>query len=233
MVIIATGLLDRLLAALFPSRCLGCGLRGVDLCAECRAVVPWLTAEACPFCARPSRLARICSACQLDGATLDGVRAACRFDGVARTAIHDLKYRRVHARADVVAELALEGLARRPLAVDALVPVPLAAGRLRQRGFNQSALVAERIGERLNVTVLVDALHRTRETTPQVGKSAHERRSNITGAFACLQPNLIAGRRVGLVDDVMTTGATLAACAEALRAAGASRVYGIVVARDV
>lgn len=229
----ATGLLSRLLAILFPPRCLGCRLRGFDLCDVCRASAPWLDREVCPFCARASRLARICGVCEREGPRLDGIRAACRFDGLVRTAVHDLKYRRIRARADIVAELTLEGLARRPLAVDFLAPVPLAPGRLRQRGFNQSALIAERIGRRLGAPVLPDVLLRTRETTPQVGKSAAERRANITDAFACQRKDDVAGRRVGIVDDVLTTGATLTACAEALRAAGARRVYGIVVAREM
>jgi ComF family protein len=229
----ASGLLNRLLATLFPPRCLGCGLRGTDLCSECWAGVPWLDTEVCPYCARRSRLARICGRCQRDGPALDGVRAACRFDGLVRSAVHDLKYRRVKARADVVAALVLEGLARRPLAVDLLVPVPLAAGRMRQRGFNQSALVAEHVGRVLGVPVLADGLLRTRETTPQVGKSAEQRSANIADAVACRFPEMVQGKRVGVVDDVMTTGATLAACADALRAAGAARVYGIVAAHEV
>ena len=164
---------------------------------------------------------------------MDGVRAACPFDGVARTAIHDLKYRRIRSRAAVLAEFILEGLARRPLAFEVLVPVPLAPGRLRQRGFNQSALVAQLVGQRLGAEVVPEALVRIRETSPQVGRSAVERRANIEGAFACKLPEAVAGRRIGIVDDVMTTGATLAACAEPLRAAGAVRVYGLVVAREV
>ena len=164
---------------------------------------------------------------------LDGVRAACRFDGVAREAVHDLKYRRIRSRASVLADVLVEALARRPLAMDVLVPVPLAPGRIRQRGFNQSALLAQLVGQQLGVAVAPDALVRTRETSPQVGRSAAERHANIDGAFACQLPEAIIGRRVTLVDDVMTTGATLAACADPLRAAGASRVYGLVVARDI
>ena len=227
------GLLQRLLAALFPARCLGCGLRGHDLCVACRAMLPWLESAVCPYCARPSRLARICGSCSRDGPALDGARAACRFDGIAREAVHDLKYRRIRSRAAVLAEVLVESLARRPLAVDVLVPVPLAPGRLRQRGFNQSALLAEIVGERLAVDVASDALARTRETSPQVGRSAGERRANIADAFACRLPDALRGRRVAIVDDVMTTGATLSACAEAVREAGALRVYGVVFARDI
>jgi ComF family protein len=228
-----SGLLQRLLTAVFPPRCIGCGLRGVDLCDECRAGVPWLQAAVCPYCARPSRLARICAACDREGPELNGVRAACQFEGVARAAIHDLKYRRIRSRAGVLADLLMEALARRPLAFDVLVPVPLAPGRLRHRGFNQSELVAQMIGRTLGVELVSKALERTRETSPQVGRTAQDRSANILDAFACRLPEAVHDRRVAIVDDVMTTGATLAACAEPLRAAGAARVYGLVVAREV
>ena len=228
-----TGLLQHLLTAAFPPRCVGCGLRGVDLCHDCRTTVPWLEAALCPYCARPTRLARICAACDREGPELNGVRAACRFEGVAREAIHDLKYRRIRSRAGALADMLIEGLARRPLAVDVLVPVPLAGGRLRQRGFNQSALVAQLVGRHLGVEVVEDALVRARETSAQVGRSREERRANMEGAFACKLPEAVTGRRIAIVDDVMTTGATLAACAEPLRVAGAARVYALVIAREV
>lgn len=195
--------------------------------------MPWLPAAVCPYCARPSRLARICTVCDRDGSELNGVRAACQFEGVAREAIHDLKYRRIRSRANMLAELMLEALAKRPLAIDVLVPVPLAPGRLRQRGFNQAELVARLVGERLGAEVAPDALVRTRETSQQVGRTAEQRRANISSAFGCRLPEAVNGRRVAVVDDVMTTGATLSACAEPLRAAGAARVYGLVVAREV
>jgi ComF family protein len=161
------------------------------------------------------------------------VRAACRFEGSVRQAVHDLKYRRIQTRAPVLAGLIVEAFEQRPLAIDVLVPVPLAAGRLRQRGFNQSALVARQVGASLDLPVLELALARARETTPQVGRALADRRENVSGAFRCPDPTLVAHGRVGLVDDVMTTGATLSACAETLKAAGASRAYGLVVAHEV
>jgi ComF family protein len=162
---------------------------------------------------------------------LDGVRAACLFDGVVRQAIHDLKYRGVRGRAALLGDLTADVLSLRPLATDLLVPVPLAPSRRRRRGFNQSELIAGRIGERLGLAIDAACLVRVRETPPQVGLSADERRANVAGAFKCADPDAVIGRRVALVDDVMTTGATLAACADVLRACGASRVFGVVVAR--
>jgi len=110
--------------------------------------------------------------------------------------------------------------------------VPMAAGRRRQRGFNQTELLAQCIGERREILVYSAALERVRETPRQVGLTAAERQLNMDGAFRCQNAPAITGKRVAVIDDVMTTGATLGACAEALRAAGAIRVYGVVVARE-
>jgi ComF family protein len=207
-------------------------MRGTVLCDLCRRDVPWLGLEICPGCASPSRQARICRICDARAWALDGIRAACRFEGIARTAVHDLKYRRLRDRARLLGELAAEAIERRSLALDLLVPVPLAAARQRQRGFNQSELIARRLSEQIGVPMDVTALRRIRETPPQVGRSAADRRLNVSGAFECVEPGAVAGRRVALVDDVMTTGATLDACAEVLKRHGAARVYGVVVARD-
>src|SRR5205823_1833243 len=124
-------------------------------------------------------------------------------------------------------------LAARPLAVDALVPVPLDAARVRERGYNQAALLAAPVAAALDVPLAPTWLRRTRPTRPQVGLSARERRVNVRGAFTCPEPAAVAGQRVLVVDDVMTTGATLEACAEALVAAGAAGVWGLIVARDL
>jgi ComF family protein len=226
-------MLDRVLGLLFPSRCLGCGLRGVELCEGCRAGLPWLPAEVCPICSTPSRLARICHACRTAPPILDGTRAACRFEEPVRKAVHDLKYRGVRSRAALLAELIAEALDRRPLAIDLLIPVPLAPGRRRERGFNQSELIAHGVARPIGAPVAASSLVRLRETPQQARLSGEERRENVAGAFGCPEPDTVIGRRIALVDDVMTTGATLTACAEALKLAGAARVYGLVVARDV
>lgn len=226
-------LLDTLFARLFPSRCIGCGLRGVVVCADCRSTIPWLPQAVCPLCAAPSRLARICPGCRDEPLRLDGARAACAFEGVTRKAVHDLKYRGLQDRAAFLAELLAQAIERRPLAVDLLVPIPLAPGRRRQRGFNQSELIGQHLAGRLSAPMMSAVLVRTRETPRQVGRTAAERRANIEGAFTCAMPEVVRGRRVAVVDDVMTTGATLGVAAEALRVAGASRVYGLAVAREI
>jgi len=228
-----TGLLGRLRDLLFPLRCPGCGLRGSQLCDACQEHVPWLGPEVCPLCAVPRRSGWPCGRCRDDPGRLDGVRAACRFDGLARQAIHELKYRGVRSRADLLADFVVQPIEARPLSMELLIPVPLSDRRRRERGFNQAELIAQALAGRIGVPIAADCLRRGRHTAPQVGQNAADRSTNVAGAFICSAPGAVCGRRVGIVDDVMTTGSTLRACADALRAAGAARVFGVVVAREV
>jgi ComF family protein len=135
--------------------------------------------------------------------------------------------------ASLLAQMLAEGLARRPIDVDLVLPVPLSPSRHRERGYNQSELIAlavKRLGHLPAPSP--DSLTRVRDTRPQVGLPAAERLRNLRGAFRCEAPELVAGRRCLLIDDVMTTGATLEACAEPLAQAGAERVLALVVARE-
>lgn len=227
------GPLGPLWELLFPARCLGCGERRVILCSACAPTIPWLSATVCPRCARDSREGGLCPACRRGGHALASARAACGFDGVARTAIHALKYRHARFLSAFLGRVLAEAVAVRPLEADLVVPVPLGPNRWRERGYNQSELIA---GELARLTSLPPptpgALAKPRDTRAQVGLSAAERRANLRGAFRCPTPALVAGRRCLVIDDVMTTGATLEACAESLRRAGATRVMGLVVARD-
>ena len=224
--------IKRVWTLLFPARCLGCGRRGTPVCSRCEEAIPWLGPEVCPRCARASPLARLCGRCRKNPGDLDGLRAACSFDGIVRQALHDLKYRQARFLASFSADLLARSLARRPLQTDLIVPVPLSRGRRHERGYNQSELIAEELAAARATLLQSSALERIRETPPQVGRAAADRRENVRGAFACAEPSAVLDRRVLLIDDVATTGATLQACAEALKEAGAARVFGLVVARD-
>jgi ComF family protein len=145
-------------------------------------------------------------------------------------AIHALKYGGLRVLAPLLAELLAEYWQSSPLAVEVIVPVPLHSVRERRRGYNQSVLLAEELSKRVHVPVCNDALVRRRNTPPQVSLSRAERRQNVQRAFAVGQA-VLAGRRVLLLDDVLTTGATLDACAAPLLEAGAHSVWALTLAR--
>jgi len=163
---------------------------------------------------------------------LTGIRSACVYEGVVRKAIHSFKYRHRRTLVDPLAQLVEQELRRRPLQVDLLVPVPLHPRRMAERGYNQSALLARELANRLGIPS-AECLERTKETVAQAKLRAGARQANVRGAFRCMDGAIVLGRRVGIVDDVCTTGATLEDCARALREAGCTSAWGIVVARDL
>jgi ComF family protein len=172
----------------------------------------------------------VCGSCRADPPVWDWARAGAEYEGAVRDAIHAFKFEGKRALARPLAALVLEQVGREVGAdPGTLVPVPLAPDRERARGFNQAALVAERLGAALRVPVQPRWLARVRATATQSDLGAAERRANVRGAFVAAPA--VAGRHVIVVDDVLTTGATTAECALALRAAGAIRVGVLTVAR--
>ena len=163
-------------------------------------------------------------------APLAGLRSAAFFDGPLQSAIHSLKYKGDIILADTLA-VRLAHVELEPGTADGLVvPVPLGEARLKSRGYNQAALLARGFAELRGLRFAPNAARRWRETGTQVGLSPAERRANVAGAFEG-NPRLVRGQMVILVDDVCTTGATLAACAAALMAAGAAAVWGLTLSR--
>ena len=175
----------------------------------------------------------LCPSCVGWQAQIDGIRSPFRFEGIIRQAIHQLKYRNLRALALPLARLLQDYLAANPLPGEVLVPVPLHQKRLRERGYNQSSLLVRELGKLTNLAVVDDCLVRQRHTPPQAKTLAvAERRSNVNNAFICRDRRLQDGH-VLLIDDVSTSGATIDACAAALKSAGAASVWGLVLAREI
>ncbi len=218
---------------LFPQRCIGCGKEGDLICYSCQTSLPRVMPPLCPRCGRPQPGGMLCSSCVSWRAEIDGIRSPFRFEGVMREAIHQLKYRKLRALATTLAQLLNDYLITNPVPGDVLVPVPLHRKRLRERGYNQSSLLARELSKLNNLAVVGDCLVRQRHASPQARASnVDERQRNVADAFACCDCRL-RGKQVLLIDDVSTSGVTLDACASALKAAGATSVWGLVVAREI
>ena len=150
-----------------------------------------------------------------------------------RQAIHQLKYRNLRALTQPLAELLHRYLVKNPLPGEVLVPVPLHAKRLRERGYNQASLLARELGKLSGLPVVDGCLTRKHEAPPQArAETVAERRRNVANAFFCRHQSL-KDKPVLLIDDVATSGATLDACARAVKTGGASSVWGVVLAREI
>jgi len=173
-----------------------------------------------------------CFSCRVEPLAIDGIRGVGYLRGPLKSAIYRFKYRQKRKLALPLADLMYQYLLENPLPADFIVPVPLYMDRLRERGYNQAALLARELSERSRLPVEEESLVRIKETVPQVALKADERRKNVKGAFRS-QGEKIKDRQILLIDDVSTTGATLVACAEALREKGARSVWALVLAREV
>jgi predicted amidophosphoribosyltransferase len=217
-------LLDRALETLFPARCAGCGQGPWPFCDDCRSALVSLEPPWCDRCGRPwSRPVERCRDCP--PVSIDSARAPFLYAGPARAAILRLKFSGWRAVADALAAAMLA--VARPSSVDAVTWVPLARRRMAERGYDQSRALAAAIARGLGVPML-PLLRRSVATAPQARRPAATRRDAMRGAFVA------TGRApfsVALVDDVLTTGATASACADALRGSGARRIHLVTAAR--
>jgi len=218
---------------LFPRRCVGCGSGGDFLCDKCCRALTRILPPVCVRCGRPYAGRGLCTACAEWAASIDGIRSPFRFEGTIRQAVHQLKYNNLRALAQPLVRLLRDYLVESPVPGDVLVPVPLHRRRLRERGYNQSVLLARELGAMARLPVVDDCLERRQPGLPQARTSSvQERRQNVRGVFLCRDDRL-SGKQVLLVDDVATSGATLDACAAALKDAGAASVWALVLAREI
>jgi ComF family protein len=208
----------------------------LHICPACRGRLPLVSSPLCPICGIPfigTGSDHRCGSCLTHPPHFDTARSRFLYEGPVRDLIHSFKYnKRVHLRYPL-ALLTLQGVSGLLPDHDPqlIVPVPLHRSRLRQRGFNQAVLLGRVLSSRLSLPMLPDALVRTRPTEPQITLSAAERRDNVKGAFTVTRPDRIAGKRILLLDDVMTTGSTMDECAKELKKAGAEAVVAVTIAR--
>ena len=226
---------------LYPRVCVGCGVASPEpfdfICWDCWSDAAKIEAPYCDRCGDPIAGSveheYTCYACSASTPVFEGARSAARYDGVVGEALRQLKYEKALWLAPDLAELLRGCLAAEfsTLDFDVIVPVPLFHVRRRARGYNQSAALARELGRQLGVPVAPAALRRIRPTSTQTNLTAPQRLSNVTNAFESRKRKRLAGLRVLLVDDVMTTGATVNACAKALKKGGAGTIHALTVAR--
>lgn len=220
-------------ARMLPAQpCLLCGASSHDglCCAACAADLPRLSAEHCPVCALPTLAGSICGHCLKQPPPFDHTVAAFGYKFPLDKLIQALKYRDRLILVNFLAEALVQRITTQP---DCIVALPLHAIRLRERGFNQSLLLAHQVSRRVGIPLLADACNRVRNTPPQSSLPWKERDKNMRQAFACKPGADVRGKHVAVVDDVMTSGASIGELARALKKAGAKEVSAWVAARTL
>lgn len=240
---------DDILDFVYPQHCVICKKylkrEERDVCEVCWNSLVTLPAPFCPYCRslyEPGDTE--CSFCQSVGKTIEDhkvfmVRSLGRFDDYYEELIHRFKYGKKIPLGKRLAQRLGETINGDPNFLESdlktqnscfLIPVPLHKSRYRERGFNQSEIIAEEISNVTGLSVLKNALKRQKNTKDQTNLSPEQREENVRGAFVVTQPEMINGKKIILVDDVITTGATLSECARMLKQAGAERILGMTIA---
>ncbi|MGH6631113.1 MAG: ComF family protein, partial [Burkholderiales bacterium] len=216
---------------LFSGSCYLCrGQAAGILCAQCDADLPRLNGPLCPRCALASPGGAVCGRCLTQPPHYDATIAVLAYAFPADVLVQALKFRSELALAALFGKLLAEKAAAAERA-HFLVPVPLSAGRLRARGFNQALEIARHVAGSAGLTLSPELCERTRDTPPQLDLPMAERARNVRGAFQCR--GLLAGANIAVLDDVMTTGTTLDEIAATFKRAGAAHVVNWVVARTL
>jgi ComF family protein len=225
---------------LFPRFCVGCGKEGSFVCAACLASLKRIENPVCSRCGIPLvsagssvNNAPLCANCAGWAADIDSIRSPFEFDGAMRKTVHEFKYRNLRAISGQLAQLLAEYLSDHPIDYDVIVPVPLHPKRLRERGYNQAGLLSGDLSKLTGVPVNDTSLIR-RVYNVQQAKTAGlaERHKNVIGIFSIIDVDLHQ-KKVLLIDDVTTSGATLNACAAVLKASGVYSVRGLTLAREI
>ncbi len=232
-------MLSQFVEFLFPPACPICGApveTHGELCGDCWGCFDWIDGAHCAVCGYPfpdgyepdkNAMCPVCAAGKTD---LQYVRAACRYDDMSRSVMLPFKHGGRIKFARFMSRAMIWALRDVDIKPDIVMPVPLAARRLFHRGYNQATLLSREISRAYGAPIDFDSVHR--KYRENMGHKTHAQRfENIRGVFRVAHPDRIRGKKILLVDDVMTSGATFAELARVLRRAGADAVYGVVFCR--
>ncbi|OGG03949.1 hypothetical protein A2W14_05790 [Candidatus Gottesmanbacteria bacterium RBG_16_37_8] len=218
-----------LLSLFFPRRCVSCGKIGRYFCKKCSRNISFINYLFCPVCRHPSMDGTTHARCR-NRFSLDGLFVSANYRGPVKKALRLMKYQYVSDLTSELTDLLFTSAPSFLKNLDFLIPVPLHPKREKDRGFNQSFLIAKLLGKKLNIPVRKNLLQRIKATKPQFGLKVGERNLNIRGAFNLINPEVVRHKKIGLVDDVATTFFTLKECAKELKIAQAKSVWAIVLA---
>lgn len=215
----------------YPPHCAGCGVKGFRWCTDCQENTERIPAKVCSRCGgKLFGEAEVCPDCKKQPPRFEKAIAWGFHSGPLQNAVHNLKYKRDLPLGDSFSKSLVDYIEEFDWKIDIVIPVPLGIDRHQQRGYNQAALLAKPIAYRLSVQYQPKSLVRIRETRSQVGLNRQERKENVAGAFQA-DNTILQGKNILLVDDVMTTGGTVNSAADALKHAGANKVFVITLAR--
>ncbi len=241
--VVMEGIIKGLIDLIFPPLCAFCGCplaedETGEICPGCLRNVRFISPPICPTCGVPfvsqSGEDHLCGQCLRGKWHFSMARALGLYDGPLRDAIHALKYEGKPFLAKTLVGLLDRGYPFIDYGLyDLLVPVPLHPKRLRERGFNQALVLGRAMARREGVPCMGFVLRKTRPSEPQIHLNPEEREKNVRGSFAVADPPKVRGKRVLLIDDVMTTGSTVDECARELSKAGATQVDVFTMARAV
>ena len=232
--------LEKIINIFFPLLCAGCGKQietNSLFCAECQKSIQVITSPLCHLCGQPFSLkytsTHICGECLKNPPFFKAARAVFLYTPPIKNTIIQFKFKNNTALTNDLAKILLFHLQDflKKINPEIVIPVPLHIKRLRERGYNQCLLLAQRIAKYLKIPYEKTVLKKIKPTLPQVGLSQIQRRKNVKGSFTVTHPFLIKEKRILLIDDVFTTGSTVNECAKVLHKAGANGVWVATLAR--
>lgn len=216
----------------YPPICAGCGKPGELFCHECIEKTRFISRPFCPICGYPTASAKICENCKETPPPYTAMRSWAEFEDPLRKALHKLKYQSDLGLGNEFAAPLLQIIEKEGWNFDCIIPIPISKAHQRERGYNQAAVIARPLALATGKPMLENAVRRIKETQSQITLSREERFKNLHSAFLGNSATLI-NKKVLLVDDITTTGATLISCSQTLREFGCTQIFCITVARTI